>query len=209
MISMTGCTGRRTQVASYRKRFVVDAGAVLCELVCGDGVSLHVIRVSMAASACVRHVDRIHRRTWIAGGPQVVDTMTIRAHCNFGVTGSQAFTVHTGVILVQLVCPQTGVELPHVGWVGMATSTQLRDLLAIYLALPPGLAAHGFVGIVAGGIAPVTAGARQSLLCMYVLTELLLAHSDWIRQRGVAIQAGVGGLSKNQRCTKSDNAEQR
>ena len=91
MVSMTGCTGRRTQVASYRKRFVVDAGAVLCELVCGDGVSLHVIRVSMAASACVRHVDRIHRRTWIAGGSQVVDTMTIRAHwCDTGPTGLSA-----------------------------------------------------------------------------------------------------------------------
>ena len=42
MVSMTGCTGWRTQIASHRERFVVHAGAVLCELIRGNGVSLHV-----------------------------------------------------------------------------------------------------------------------------------------------------------------------
>jgi hypothetical protein len=46
----------------------------------------------------------------------------------------------------------------------MATPAQLRDLLAINLALPARFPAHGFVWIVAGGIASVAAGASQTLL---------------------------------------------
>jgi hypothetical protein len=45
---------------------VVHAGAVLCELIRENGIFLHVTRVGMAASAGVRHVDRVHRGTGIA-----------------------------------------------------------------------------------------------------------------------------------------------
>jgi len=55
MVSMARGTGWRTQIASHRQRFVVHAGAVLCELIRGNGISLHVIRVGMAASARVPH----------------------------------------------------------------------------------------------------------------------------------------------------------
>ena len=79
---------------------MVDAGAVLCELIRGNGISLHVIRVSMAASAGVRHVHRIDRRTRIARRSEIVDTMTIRAHRNLRVTSRKAFAVHTSAVLV-------------------------------------------------------------------------------------------------------------
>jgi hypothetical protein len=64
----------------------------------------------------------------------------------------------------------------------VATSAQLRDLLAINLAFPARFPAHGFIWIVAGGIATVTTGARQTLLCVDVLAEFLLAYSQGIRQ---------------------------
>ena len=121
MVSMTRCTGRRTQIASHRERFVVHARAVLCELIRGNGISLHVTRVRMAASARVRHVDRIDRGAGIAGGPQIVDTMTIRAHCNLRVSGREALAVHTGAVLAQLVGAQAGVELPNIRRIRMAT----------------------------------------------------------------------------------------
>ncbi len=69
VVSVTRGTGGRTQIASHHQRFVVHARAVLCELIRGDGVSLHVTRVRMAARARVRHVDWVHRGTGIAGRP--------------------------------------------------------------------------------------------------------------------------------------------
>jgi hypothetical protein len=90
--------------------------------------------------------------------------MTIRAYCNLGVSSREALAVHTGVILGQLVRAQAGIELPNVGWIRMARAAQLRDLLAINLAFPTRLAAHGFVWIVAGGVASVATGASQALL---------------------------------------------
>ena len=162
----------------------------------------------MAASACVRHVDRVHRGAGIAGRPEIVDTVTIGAHCHLRVSRREALAVHTGVVLVQLVGAQTGVELPNIGWIRMATSAQLRDLLVVDLAFPARLSAHGFVWIVAGWVAPVATGASQTLLCVDVLAELLLAHSQGIRQGGVTIQAGVRGLPITQARCEHDEAGQ-
>ena len=83
----------------------------------------------------------------------------------------------------------------------MAASAQIRDLLAINLALPAGLSAHGFVWIVTSGIAAVAASAAQAFLGMYVLTEFLLADPEQIRQGGVTVQAGILGLP----ITQTDN----
>jgi hypothetical protein len=103
--------------------------------------------------------------------------MTIRAYCNFRVSSREALAVHTGAVLAQLVRAQAGVELPHICRIRMATSAQLRDLLAINLALPPSLAVHGFVWIVAGWVASVATDATQTLLCVDVLAELLLRYA--------------------------------
>ena len=113
MVSMTGGTGWRTQIAPHRQRVVVHARAVLCELIRGNGVSLHVSRVGVAARAGVGHVDRVHGGTGIAGRPEIVDAMTIRAYGNLRVSSREALAVHAGVVLVQLVCAQAGVVLPH------------------------------------------------------------------------------------------------
>jgi len=106
--------------------------------------------------------------------------MAIRAHRDLGIATREALAVHTGVVLVQLVRAQAGVELPNVGWVGMAASAQPRNLPAINLAFPSRLAAHGFVGIVAGGVAAVTTGAGQAFLGVDVLAELILGYAQGI-----------------------------
>ena len=176
MVSMTGGTSRRSQIASHRERFVMHARAVLCELIGGDGISLHVTRVGMTAGAGVRHVDRVHRGAGVAWRPEIVDAMAIGAYRNLRVSSSEALAVHTRAVLAQLVGAQAGIELPDIGGIGMATSAQLRDLLAFDLAFPSCLAAHGFVWIVAGCVASVATGAGQTFLCVYILAELLLAH---------------------------------
>ena len=118
-----------------------------------------------------------------------MDTMAIRAHSYFCVSHCQAPAVHAGVVLAQLVRAQAGVELADVGRVGMATSAQMGDLLSLNLALPPSFLTHGFIRIVAAGVAAVTTGTRQALLCVYVLAELLLGHSQRVGQSGMTIEA--------------------
>src|SRR5208337_2639428 len=138
--------------------------------------------------------------------------MTIRAHCNLRVSSREALAVHAGAVLAQLIRAQAGVELPNIGRIRMATSAQLWDLLAINLAFPSCLSAHGLVGIVAGWVAPVATGTSQTLLCVDVLAELFLSHPQGIRQGGVTIEAGVRGLpitlSANQAGCEHDEAGQ-
>ena len=88
----------------------------------------------------------------------------------------------------------------------MAASAQIRDLLAINLALPTGLSAHGFAWIVTSRIAAVAASAAQAFLGMYVLAELLLADPQRIRQGGVTIEAGVRGLPMTQADNQRDES---
>ena len=61
VVSMTSRTSRRTQISSHSERVVMDASAVLGELICRNRVSLHVVRISMAASTSLRHIDWIDR----------------------------------------------------------------------------------------------------------------------------------------------------
>ena len=107
--------------------------------------------------------------------------VAVGANRNFGITGGQTLAVYAGVVLAQLICAQARVEPPHEGWIRMATSAQLRDLLAIDLALPASLAAHGLIGIVAVGVAAVATGAGQTFLGVYILSELFLADSERLR----------------------------
>ena len=62
-------------------------------------VTAHVNRVRVTASARVRHVDRVHCRTWVAGRSQIVDAVAVRADGDLGVTSREAFAVHAGVVL--------------------------------------------------------------------------------------------------------------
>jgi hypothetical protein len=76
-----------------------------------------------------------------------------------------------------LIRPQAWVELAHERWIGMAASAQLRNLLAIDLSLPTGLAAHRLIRIIAGWIAPMTTRACETFLGVDVLAELFLGDS--------------------------------
>ena len=49
VISMTGGAGGRAQVAAHCHRVVVDAGGIVCELIGGYPVLLHVGGVGVAA----------------------------------------------------------------------------------------------------------------------------------------------------------------
>ena len=103
MISMAGGAGWSTQITPQHHGIVMHAGVVLCELIRGNAVGLHVLRVGVAARACLRDVDGVHRGPGIGGWPYIVDAVTIDAHGNFGVSSGTTLAVHAGVVLVQLV----------------------------------------------------------------------------------------------------------
>jgi hypothetical protein len=82
---------------------VMHAGVVLGELIRGNAVWLHVLRVGVAARACLSDIDRVDCGLGIFRRPYIVDTMAIDAYRNFRVSRRKEFSVHTGVVLVQLV----------------------------------------------------------------------------------------------------------
>ncbi len=60
MVAMAGGAGRRTQIAAHSKGVVVHAVVILSELVCRDGIALHVRSVSVATRAGLRNVQRMN-----------------------------------------------------------------------------------------------------------------------------------------------------
>lgn len=194
MVSMAGCAGWRAKITPHRQRVVMHAGVVLRKLICGNAVLLHVLRVRVAARARLRYVDRVDRGPGIGGWPYIVNAVTVDAYRSLGVSSGIALAMHAGVVLVQLVRTQAGIELFYVGRIRMTTSTQLWNLLAINLALESRLAAHGDGWIVTACVTSVTTGAGQTPLRVNVLAELFLSNSQRIRQSRVAIETGVCGL---------------
>ena len=67
MITVASRASRRAQVATNCHRFVVNAGAVLGKLVCGNLVSFHVFRIRMTAGTSLRYIQRVHFRPRVAG----------------------------------------------------------------------------------------------------------------------------------------------
>ena len=169
---------------------MVDARAVFCELIRGNRVSRHVVRIRVATSAGVRDIDWVHSRSWVAWRFDIMHAVAIDAHRNLGVTDRPSLAMDTRSVLGQLIGSQAGVELANVCWIGMASSTQLWNLFALNLSLPTCLAAHGLIWIVASWIATVTTGAGQTPLGVDVLAKFLLGDSQGFRQCGVTIQAG-------------------
>ena len=86
MISVACSAGRRAEVASNYQSVVVNAGAVLRELIGGEGIFLHVGSVGMAARTSLGDVERMNFRTSVAGRPKSMYAVAINTNCHFGVT---------------------------------------------------------------------------------------------------------------------------
>ena len=187
---------------------MVDARAVFCELIRGNRVSRHVVRIRVATSAGVRDIDWVHSRSWVAWRFDIMHAVAIDAHRNLGVTDRPSLAMDTRSVLGQLIGSQAGVELANVCRIGMAASAQLGNLLALNLPLPSSLTAHRLLLIIAGWIAPMTTDAGQTFLSVNVLAEFLLSDSQGFRQGRVTIQAGVRRLPITNTCNQHREPEQ-
>src|SRR6516162_2744701 len=76
----------------------------------------------MTTRTGLRNVQRIHFRARVTGRTKVMHTVAVDAHRDLVVTLRQARTMHTGLVLGQLVRAQRWVVLAHKGGIGMATA---------------------------------------------------------------------------------------
>jgi hypothetical protein len=138
---------------------MMHAFAVFAELVSWNFVNLHVLGIRVAMSTCRSDVHGINFRPRIAGYVDVVHAVAVNANSNLGVSGGEFLSMHAGFVLAELVRAKSGIELTHVGGIGVAMAAKLWNLLAIDFAFPTGSLTHRDFWVVAGGVATMTTGA--------------------------------------------------
>src|SRR6476646_5059364 len=143
MISMTSGTGGSAQISANRHGLVVHASAVLCKLIRGNAVWFHIGGVGMAACAGLRDVKGVDFGARVTGGTQVVHSVTINANSHFRIAFGKQFPMHAGLVLAELIGPQPRIVLSHEVPIGMAASTERRNLAALNLSPKSRCFAHG------------------------------------------------------------------
>ena len=103
MVPMASCASGSAQVAALRHRLVVNALTVVRKLRGLYAIRLHVTCVSMAVAAGRRDIQWIDARPDVTRGPNVVNSMAVRAHCHLRISCIQFLSVNTGVVLHKLV----------------------------------------------------------------------------------------------------------
>src|ERR1017187_498464 len=98
-------------------------------------------------------------RARIRRGAQIMYTVAVSAHRDFDVNLRPLHAVYAGLVLLELIDPQPGVVFFHPFGIGVAGSAELRNLLALDLALPSRRATHRLFRIVAAGVATLARGA--------------------------------------------------
>lgn len=164
MVAMASWTGGSTQVSAHDERLMMNAPVIFDELVRRDAISGHVGHVGVAARACIRDVDGVYSGAWIAGRAYVMNAVTICAHCHLAVARGQSLPVNAGVILRELIRAQAGIELPHIGRIGMATAAEIRDFPSFDSPGPTRFLTHGLLCIITARITTMATHAAQALL---------------------------------------------
>jgi len=150
----------------------------------------------MAARARLGNVQRVDLRTRVARSAQTMHTMAIDANRDFRVAFCEKLSVHAGLVLAQLICPQGRVVLPHEGRIGVAASAESWNLTPLDLSSEAGRFAHGiWVGL--RGITAMATRAGQPFLRVDVAGELLLGYLKRGIERPVAVEASVLRLRKS------------
>ncbi len=137
----------------------------------------HDFWIGMACAACLRHALRVHFRLRIFSRPNPVDAMATHARWRAVVVFLKQCPPMRAVLeLRQLIGRQRWIELVHFGRIGMAARAKLNDPRAILLSIFLGPFFHMIVTEISGGIASVTARARNATSKMDVLHDFLEIH---------------------------------
>src|ERR1019366_8006011 len=193
VVAVTGSASGGGKIAAFGEPFPVDAGFVFLELVGGDLVRRHLLRVGMAVRAGLGDAQRMDRRRRILDGADVVHAVAIDAGGDGGVAGGETFSVDAGLVELELVHAFARGVLAHIVRAAVAGGAELRNGGARGLSLEALLLIHGDIGIVAGRVATVAIGATEAVGDVYVVLDEGGGALGGVIDRGVAGHAGIRG----------------
>src|SRR4030042_3230615 len=128
VVAMAIVADGRRKVFFLEKRPGVNALLIILDLSDGDPVAFHEISVGMAAAAGLRDVPGKSLGLGEIGRHNAMNAMAVCADGRFGIALLEPLAVLAGPINDKRVHTDIGIKLPHVGGVGMAGATELRNL---------------------------------------------------------------------------------
>ena len=109
----------------------MDAFRKLIELVRGNLVFLHILRIAVAMRTRRRNVPRVNRRSGVLGRKDVVTAVAARALRDLRISLDVSHAVDTRPILVKLVDRQRGIVAPHECGISVACGASLDNVQGI------------------------------------------------------------------------------
>ena len=114
MVAVAAVAGRGAKVLFLQKGDPVNAPGILCELIRGDPVAAHVLRIAVARGACPGEVRRIDSRPDILCLEDSVASVAARAFGNAAVPRRIPGSVNACPVLLELINRQSGIILAYV-----------------------------------------------------------------------------------------------
>ncbi len=135
MIAMAVVACGSRQVSFIRQRFPMDAFFILCDLVDRNFVRSHGGLIRMARPTGLSHLKRMDFRPRIERRLDSMSRMAASAGGHFGISKLlETLAMDRSVVLRNLIYSERGVVTLHKLRIGVAATTNRRDLTMIRLA---------------------------------------------------------------------------
>ena len=191
--TVTAVACRRREIIGDGQHAVVNRLFVVGDLVGGDLVRRHALRIGVTRCAGVDHARRVDGRARVMHGQDPMRTMTGDTGGGIGISGLDPLPVHAGPVLRQLIGGQIGRELLDERRVLVATATELRDLERGGLAAKPLVGIHRFHRVLSFGIAAVTRRTSEPRLVVHIVLEGFGNRLELVRQQEMTLYASALG----------------
>src|SRR5882762_2643647 len=148
------------------------------------------------------NVERMHRGARVGSGADLMNSVTVSTDGDLRVALCEPNSVHTGVVLGQLVGAQRGTEPLHVVHVRVTGAAEFGNLLALDGAAKSGAGGLGKRFVLR--VPPVACIATHTLVPVDAGGRLLRRDFQRSRKLGVTVDANVSGLRRGE-CTRQQH----